>query len=461
MTGGLIVVKHSSTGQNGMAQIFSPAADTWLRLFLLGSLAIVAGGTAGIVGFARSAYITSTDFRPSQPVPFSHRHHAGELGIDCRYCHSSVETAPRAGLPPTETCMTCHSQIWTNASMLEPVRKSLADGQADPVDPRGEAAGLRVLPPRRAHRQGCRLRDLPWPHRPDGADLSAPNPSRWSSASIAIAIPRRTCGPRITLRIWPGSRQPTRGRQARRSPRMKAFASANSLIATCATDDATQIKSRRREARGTSTLVEHRGAFRRSRLPGMGRRRISRCGRVHADGAPAIPQVDGRFLCARRSRRLREESVRRGAALCRSARERDHRRAAHLRDRGDVRRLCPAGHRHHLVRAPDQARRQSRSSRHDGPQRRLHAGCRARSLRSRPRTSADPARRARHLARCSRSYRSPSRQLEQGSGRGPASSDRTSELADPAAPARCAPQAISEGAEFICMRRRAGRRGGI
>lgn len=64
MTGGLIVVKHSSTGQNGMAQIFSPAADTWLRLFLLGSLAIVAGGTAGIVGFARSAYITSTDFRP-------------------------------------------------------------------------------------------------------------------------------------------------------------------------------------------------------------------------------------------------------------------------------------------------------------------------------------------------------------------------------------------------------------
>ncbi len=110
-----------------MAQIFSPAADTWLRLFLLGGLAIVAGGTAGIVGFARSAYITSTDFRPSQPVPFSHRHHAGELGIDCRYCHSSVETAPRAGLPPTETCMTCHSQIWTNASMLEPVRKSLAD----------------------------------------------------------------------------------------------------------------------------------------------------------------------------------------------------------------------------------------------------------------------------------------------------------------------------------------------
>src|ERR1700761_1005158 len=109
-------------GSAGMAQIFSPAADTWLRLFLLASLAVVAGGTVGIVGFARSGYMTSTDFRPSQPVPFSHRHHAGELGIDCRYCHSGVETSPRAGLPPTQTCMTCHSQIWTNASMLEPVQ---------------------------------------------------------------------------------------------------------------------------------------------------------------------------------------------------------------------------------------------------------------------------------------------------------------------------------------------------
>jgi hypothetical protein len=113
-----------------MTQIFSPAADTWLRLFLVGGLSLAGGGTAGIVAFARSDYITSADFRPAQPVPFSHRHHAGELGIDCRYCHSSVETSPRAGLPPTATCMTCHSQIWTNATMLEPVRQSLADDKS-------------------------------------------------------------------------------------------------------------------------------------------------------------------------------------------------------------------------------------------------------------------------------------------------------------------------------------------
>ena len=112
-----------------MAQIFSPAADTWLRLFLLGSLALVSGGVVMLVGVAHSDYVTSADFRPAQPVPFSHRHHAGDLGIDCRYCHSSVENGPHAGLPPTSTCMTCHSQIWTNASMLAPVRQSLAENK--------------------------------------------------------------------------------------------------------------------------------------------------------------------------------------------------------------------------------------------------------------------------------------------------------------------------------------------
>src|SRR3954471_4744913 len=113
-----------------MTQIFSPAADTWLRLFLAGGLALFGGGLVGVIGFAHSAYVTSTDFRPRQPVPFSHKHHSGELGIDCRYCHSSVETGPQAGLPPTMTCMTCHSQIWTNAAMLEPVRQSLAQDKS-------------------------------------------------------------------------------------------------------------------------------------------------------------------------------------------------------------------------------------------------------------------------------------------------------------------------------------------
>jgi ferredoxin len=64
-----------------------------------------------------------------QPVPFSHQHHVAELGIDCRYCHTGVEKSSYAGVPPTETCMTCHSQIWTNAALLQPVRDSARDNK--------------------------------------------------------------------------------------------------------------------------------------------------------------------------------------------------------------------------------------------------------------------------------------------------------------------------------------------
>lgn len=76
-----------------------------------------------------SPYATYQYITRDQPVPFSHEHHAGQLGIDCRYCHTDVEKAAFAGLPPTHTCMTCHSQIWTNAAVLQPVRDSLALNQ--------------------------------------------------------------------------------------------------------------------------------------------------------------------------------------------------------------------------------------------------------------------------------------------------------------------------------------------
>jgi Cytochrome c7 and related cytochrome c len=111
-----------------MTQIFSSTADAWLRLFLFGGVVLTCGALMGAIGFARSDYYTGAHIHPSpQPVPFSHRHHVSGLGIDCRYCHTSVAQSPRAGLPPTRTCMTCHSQIWTNAPMLAPVRQSLAD----------------------------------------------------------------------------------------------------------------------------------------------------------------------------------------------------------------------------------------------------------------------------------------------------------------------------------------------
>ena len=107
-------------------QIFRPGADSVARI-VIALLAILPISVVG-VGYTlvRSPYVTDQDVVRNQPVPFSHEHHVGGLGLDCRYCHASVETARFAGLPPTDTCMTCHSQLWTNAEILKPVRDSLA-----------------------------------------------------------------------------------------------------------------------------------------------------------------------------------------------------------------------------------------------------------------------------------------------------------------------------------------------
>ena len=99
-------------------------------MYLRFALLAAALGLVGLLlvgsGLVRSSYLTRQDLNLEQPVPFSHRHHAGQLGIDCRYCHDTVEYAASAGYPPTHTCMTCHSQLWTNAEALAPVRASLA-----------------------------------------------------------------------------------------------------------------------------------------------------------------------------------------------------------------------------------------------------------------------------------------------------------------------------------------------
>lgn len=109
-----------------MAQIFRSSADTIARVVLASAVVVPIGIILCAMAVARSPYTTEQKIVLTQPVPFSHEHHTSQLGIDCRYCHTGVEKAWFAGLPPTETCMTCHSQIWTNAKMLEPVRESLA-----------------------------------------------------------------------------------------------------------------------------------------------------------------------------------------------------------------------------------------------------------------------------------------------------------------------------------------------
>ena len=111
-----------------MAQVFSPVHNTLARLSLLAALALPAVLIVGISAITRSPYGSNAKVVLDQPVPFSHEHHATELGIDCRYCHTSLETSETAGVPPTHTCMSCHSQIWTNSPLLEPVRQSYYTG---------------------------------------------------------------------------------------------------------------------------------------------------------------------------------------------------------------------------------------------------------------------------------------------------------------------------------------------
>jgi len=111
-----------------MAQLFPPAADTIFRAVAAGAAAVLLVLLSGGWTYARSSYVNQTGWVQDQPVPFSHKHHVSDDGIDCRYCHSEVERSARAGLPSTHVCMTCHSQLWTDAPVLAPVRQSFASG---------------------------------------------------------------------------------------------------------------------------------------------------------------------------------------------------------------------------------------------------------------------------------------------------------------------------------------------
>jgi len=113
-----------------MAQIFHRSSNSLAKVSIVTVLLLLGGTLWAAYKINAGSFITDVGVAREQPVPFSHKHHVGDDGIDCRYCHTSVETSSFAGLPPTETCMGCHSQIWANAEVLEPVRASFRTGKS-------------------------------------------------------------------------------------------------------------------------------------------------------------------------------------------------------------------------------------------------------------------------------------------------------------------------------------------
>ena len=107
-----------------MPQIFHRSTNTFSKASIFGSVFILAFLLWLFGAWSRSSWATQAGVAREQPVPFSHAHHVGDVGLDCRYCHTSVETSGFANIPPTKTCMNCHSQIWSASPTLEPVRDS-------------------------------------------------------------------------------------------------------------------------------------------------------------------------------------------------------------------------------------------------------------------------------------------------------------------------------------------------
>ncbi|MGA2252776.1 cytochrome c3 family protein [Terracidiphilus sp.] len=151
-----------------MAQIFDRNSNALARMSLvLTGLIVIALGVT-LDQLQRSPWVTRQGQRAEQPVPFSHKHHVQGLGLQCQYCHTTVEKSSYAGIPPTKTCMNCHAQIWTNAQLLEPVRQSWATDRS--------INWIRVHDLPDFAYFNHEIRHLSWPRRPDAADVCAEYP---------------------------------------------------------------------------------------------------------------------------------------------------------------------------------------------------------------------------------------------------------------------------------------------
>src|SRR3569623_1690395 len=112
-----------------MAQLFKSKDNSIIRASIKGLIVLSILLIMYFDLLQGSSYLTQESTDVEQPIPFSHDHHAGELGIDCRFCHTSVENSSFAGMPSTQICMKCHREIWKDSPVLEPVRQSFRTGQ--------------------------------------------------------------------------------------------------------------------------------------------------------------------------------------------------------------------------------------------------------------------------------------------------------------------------------------------
>ncbi len=113
-----------------MSQLFPKSANSLARASHVIVAALGGAVLLLVLNWNRMPWVNNQGVARDQPVPFSHQHHVGGMGVDCRYCHTSVEVAATAGIPPTKTCMNCHSQIWADSPTLEPVRASFREGRS-------------------------------------------------------------------------------------------------------------------------------------------------------------------------------------------------------------------------------------------------------------------------------------------------------------------------------------------
>jgi hypothetical protein len=187
-----------------MPQVFNRGANGLARMSLVILGLVVTSLALTLNELQRSPYVTRQGERLEQPVPFSHQHHVAGLGLDCRYCHTSVENSSFAGIPPTKTCMNCHSEIWTNADILEPVRSSYRNNTSIWWTKIHDLPDFVYFNHEIHINKGigcasCHGRSMKW-RSPISTRVC-----RWSGASIVIAIRRRiSAPPAIRFTTWAG-----------------------------------------------------------------------------------------------------------------------------------------------------------------------------------------------------------------------------------------------------------------